>query len=63
MPARSALHPGCTPPRRRQTRPAAETPALKHLPDGLELANTRTRARIEAAVLELLADAPAVKPD
>jgi hypothetical protein len=27
------------------------------------LANPRTRARIEAAVLELLADAPAVKPD
>jgi len=38
-------------------------PALERLPDGPELANPRTRARIEAAVLELLADAPAVKPD
>jgi DNA topoisomerase-1 len=33
-------------------------PALERLPDGPELANPRTRARIEAAVLELLADAP-----
>ncbi len=38
-------------------------PALERLPDGPELANPRTRARIEAAVLELLAEAPAVKPD
>jgi DNA topoisomerase I len=38
-------------------------PALERLPDGPELANPRTRARIEAAVLELLADAPVVKPD
>jgi DNA topoisomerase I len=38
-------------------------PTLERLPDGPELANPRTRARIEAAVLELLADAPAVKPD
>jgi DNA topoisomerase-1 len=29
-------------------------PALKHLPHGPDLANPRTRARIEAAVLELL---------
>jgi DNA topoisomerase IB len=36
-------------------------PALERLPDGPELANPRTRARIEAAVLELLADAPAVR--
>jgi DNA topoisomerase-1 len=34
-------------------------PALERLPDGPELANPRTRARIEVAVLELLADAPA----
>jgi DNA topoisomerase I len=38
-------------------------PTLECLPDGPELANPRTRAQIEAAVLELLADAPAVKPD
>ncbi|HEY3866645.1 MAG TPA: DNA topoisomerase IB [Solirubrobacteraceae bacterium] len=38
-------------------------PALERLPNGPELANPRTRARTEAAVLELLADAPAVKPD
>jgi DNA topoisomerase IB len=38
-------------------------PALERLPDGPELANPRTRARIEAAVLELLADAPATKGD
>ena len=36
-------------------------PALERLPDGPELANPRTRARIEAAVLELLADAPAAR--
>jgi DNA topoisomerase-1 len=36
-------------------------PALERLPNGPELANPRTRARIEAAVLELLADAPAVR--
>jgi DNA topoisomerase IB len=36
-------------------------PALERLPGGPELANPRTRARIEAAVLELLADAPAVR--
>jgi DNA topoisomerase I len=36
-------------------------PALERLPDGPELADPRTRARIEAAVLELLADAPAVR--
>jgi DNA topoisomerase I len=36
-------------------------PALQRLPDGPELANPRTRARIEAAVLELLADAPAAR--
>jgi DNA topoisomerase I len=36
-------------------------PVLERLPDGPELANPRTRARIEAAVLELLADAPAVR--
>jgi DNA topoisomerase-1 len=36
-------------------------PALERLPDGPELANPRTRARIEAAVLDLLADAPAVR--
>ncbi len=35
--------------------------ALERLPGGPELANPRTRARIEAAVLELLADAPAVR--
>jgi DNA topoisomerase-1 len=34
-------------------------PALERLPDGPELANPRTRARVESAVLELLADAPA----
>jgi DNA topoisomerase I len=38
-------------------------PALERLPDGPELANPRIRARIETAVLELLADAPAVKSD
>ena len=38
-------------------------PALERLRDGPELANPRTRARIEAAVLELLADAPEVNPD
>jgi len=38
-------------------------PTLERLPEGPELANPRTRARIEAGVLELLADAPAVKPD
>jgi DNA topoisomerase-1 len=38
-------------------------PALERLPDGPELANPRTRARIEGAVLELLADAPAIKGD
>jgi DNA topoisomerase-1 len=38
-------------------------PTLERLPDGPELANPRTRARIEAAVLELLADAPAIKGD
>ena len=32
-------------------------PALERLPDGPELANPRTRARIEVAVLELLVDA------
>jgi DNA topoisomerase I len=37
-------------------------PALERLPDGPELANQRTRARIEAAVLELLADAPEARP-
>jgi DNA topoisomerase I len=36
-------------------------PALERLRGGPELANPRTRARIEAAVLELLADAPAVR--
>jgi DNA topoisomerase-1 len=36
-------------------------PALERLSDGPELANPRTRTRIEAAVLELLADAPRVK--
>jgi DNA topoisomerase IB len=36
-------------------------PALERLPEGPELANPRTRGRIEAAVLELLADAPAVR--
>jgi DNA topoisomerase-1 len=36
-------------------------PVLEHLPHGPELANPRTRARIEAGVLELLADAPAVR--
>jgi DNA topoisomerase IB len=36
-------------------------PTLERLPDGPELANPRTRTRIEAAVLELLADAPAPK--
>ena len=38
-------------------------PALERLPDGPELANPRTRARIEAAVLELLAEAPAIRGD
>ncbi len=38
-------------------------PALERLPDGPDLANPRTRARIEAAVLELLADVPATKGD
>jgi DNA topoisomerase I len=38
-------------------------PALESLSDGPELANPRTRARIEAAVLELLTDAPKGKPD
>jgi DNA topoisomerase I len=33
-------------------------PTLERLPDGPELANPGTRARIEAAVLELLADTP-----
>ena len=40
---------------------ATIAPALERLPDGPELANPRTRTRIEAAVLELLADAPAVR--
>jgi len=38
-------------------------PALERLTGGPDLANPRTRARIETAVLELLADAPAVKSD
>jgi DNA topoisomerase I len=38
-------------------------PALEQFPKGPDLANARTRARIETAVLELLADAPSVKSD
>jgi DNA topoisomerase-1 len=36
-------------------------PVLERLPKGPDLANARTRARIETAVLEMLADAPAVR--